>query len=206
MFEHAVNLTIENPPANYVREACPDQYVGKMHQFENDAIDFPCRHRAQSFCLSGKRAILILESPHTREFIEPVGPAKGSTGSLIRRYLQGILKAYEDADFGIFLVNAIRNQCSLGRSPKNYPYRDAVFKQAWESYGRKDFIRRLSSLANYQETFVVNACTLGRGLGSETSRRELVEDAICEALNRTSDIRITHPASWASSVNRSAHW
>lgn len=206
MFDHTVQLAIANPPADYVREACPDQYVGRVHQFEKDAIDFPCRQRAQTFFFSGKRAILILESPHTREFVEPVGPAKGSTGSLIRRYLQGILKAYEDADFGIFLVNAIQNQCSLGRSPKNYPYRDAVFKQAWESYGREDFIRRLTSLENCQATVVVNACTLGRGLGLEKSRRELVEDAIREALNRASDIRITHPASWASSANRSAHW
>ncbi len=206
MFEHTVNSAVANPPADYVRETCPDQYVGMLYQLKSDVIDFPCRQLAEASCFYGKRAILILESPHKREFVEPVGPAKGSTGSLIRRHLQEILSAYVDSDFGIFLVNAIQNQCSLGRSPKKYSYRDVVFKKAWDSYGQADFIRRLSSLANGREALVINACTLGRGLDSETSRREWVEKAVFEALNRASDIRITHPASWASSSNRNAHW
>lgn len=206
MFEHTVNSSIANPPADYARETCPDQYVGMLYQFENHAIDFPCRQLAEASCFYGKRAILILESPHKREFVEPVGPAKGSTGSLIRRHLQRILSAYENSDFGIFLVNAIQNQCSLGCSPKKHSYRDVIFKKAWDSYGQADLIRRLSSLANGREAIIINACTLGMGLGSETSRREWVEKAVCEALNRPSDIRITHPASWASSANRNAHW
>jgi hypothetical protein len=206
MFEHAVHVAVANPPADYVREVCPDQYVGMLHQFRTDSVDFPCRQSTQASCFSGKRAILILESPHKREFIDPIGPAKGSTGSLIRRHLHEILKAYDDSDFGFFLVNAIRNQCSLGRSPKNYPYRDDVFREAWKPYGREDFVGRLRSLNDGQEIFVINACTLGRGVGLEKSRRELVEEAVREALNRASDIRITHPASWASPANRSAHW
>ena len=206
MFEHTVNSAIANPPADYVRETCPDQYVGMLYQFEKGAIDFPCRQLPEASCFYGRRAILILESPHKREFVEPVGPAKGSTGSLIRKHLQGILSAYENSDFGIFLMNAIQNQCSLGRSPKQYPYRDVVFKEAWESYGQADFIRRLISLADGREALVINACTLGRRIGSEQSRREWVEKAVCEALNRASDIRITHPASWASSASRNAHW
>ena len=102
MFEHAVHLAITNPPADYVCKTCPDQYVGKLHQFETNAIDFPCRKLAQTFCSFGKKALLILESPHIREFVEPEGPAKGSTGSLIRRYLHEILKACENPDLGIF--------------------------------------------------------------------------------------------------------
>ena len=206
MFEHAVNSAIATPPADYVRETCPDQYVGMLHQLKSNAIDFPCRQLAEASCFNGKMAILILESPHTREFVKPVGPAKGSTGRLIRLYLHEILSAYDNYDFGIFLVNAIQNQCSLGRSPKRYPYRDVVFKTAWNSYGQADFIRRLSSLANVREALVINACTLGRGVGSETSRREWVEEAVFKALNRASDIRITHPASWASSSSRNARW
>ena len=85
MFERTVHLAIKNPPTDYVREVCPDQYVGKLSKFEKDAIDFPCRQHAETCCHPGKTAILILESPHMREFVEPVGPAKGSTGRLIRR-------------------------------------------------------------------------------------------------------------------------
>lgn len=102
MFEHAVHLAI-GPRADYAREKCPNQYVGMLRQFEADAIDVPCRQPTQASCCSGKRAILILESPHTREFVEPMGSAKGSTGRLMRRHLQEILETYEASDFGIIL-------------------------------------------------------------------------------------------------------
>ena len=206
MFENAVRLAIAAPPADYAHEACPDQYVGMLREFNNGALDFPCRQNTDTFSFSGERAILILESPHTREFVGPVGPAKGCTGRLIRQYLHGVLQAYEDTDFGVFIVNAIQNQCSLGRSPKRYNYRDAVFRKAWDTYGRDKFIQRITSLANYQGTLVINACTLGKTSCSEKSLREMVEDSVLEALNRESDIRIAHPASWASSVNRVAYW
>lgn len=204
MFEHAVIQAVACPPVDYVREPCPDQYVGSLHQLDEHSNDFPCREPAETTFSPDKRVILVLESPHQKEFVPPFGPAKGSTGSLIRRHLREILAARASACFGLFLVNAIQNQCSLGRRPK--VYRDAVFLRAWDLYGREDLVRRLRAIVDGHQVLVINACTKGKTKDCKLSRRQLVENAIQVALDRASDIRITHPASWASSNNRRATW
>jgi len=204
MFEDAISLALPYPPEDYIREPCPDQYVGSLDELDEDSKDFLCREVAELAISVDKRIILILESPHRKEFVPPFGPAKGSTGALVRKHLRKILVTRASACFGLFLVNAIQNQCSLGHSPKKY--RDAVFQRAWDLYGREDFIRRLRALADGHQVLVINACTKGKTNDWKVWRRQLVENAVLVALDRPSDIRITHPASWASSNNRRATW
>jgi hypothetical protein len=102
------------------------------------------------------------------------------------------------------LINAIQNQCSLGHPPKQF--RDVVFLAAWNQYGRADFCRRLRQASSVGEIIVVNACTKGHLEGVPGTLREMVEVAIENTLERGSDLRTTHPASWASFNNRHARW
>ncbi len=206
MFEYAVTQAVKFPPMDYIHDQCPDQYVGTLKELVENPKNFSCREHAESesTLLPEKRVILVLESPHQKEFISPFGPAKGSTGTLIRKYLREILPSGLSSCSGLFLVNAIQNQCSLGHPPEEY--RDDIFLHVWHQYGRVDFVRRLNSLINSRDFFVINACTKGKSKGLKLPLRQLVEDAIIEVLDRKSDIRITHPASWASSNNRRATW
>lgn len=204
MFKKAIKKAISSPPSNFVLERCPDQYVGLLQNLNCCSKDFACRLPTDISPLPDKRVLLIIESPHKKEFAAPFGPAKGTTGELIRRYLREIIASLASEDFGLFLMNAIQYQCSLGHPPKNF--RDVVFPEVWHQYGRDDFIQRLRALACGYETLVINACTKGRIKDPKLMLRQLVEDGIYEGLRRASDIRITHPASWASQYNRCAFW
>jgi len=66
---------------------CPDQYVGIINDFGQASDDFPERQDAVSRPDGIPCLIIILESPHTDEFVGNVGPAKGTTGRLIRSHI-----------------------------------------------------------------------------------------------------------------------
>lgn len=199
-FENAVNQALEKPPINYIRHSCPDQFVGLINQIEISSNDFPCRKPVNDDVVPGNVVVLILESPHQKEFTSPFGPAKGLTGKHIRRYLREVIADRVSDEFGLLLINAIENQCSLGCPTKKY--RDAVFLQAWEMYGENKFIIKLQELYNRHKTFIINACTKGKDGGL----RELVEKGVLDSVGHRSDVRITHPVSWASINNREATW
>lgn len=203
LFDEAVAEVISSKLVHYESESCPDQFVGRVQTLKDHSQDFPYREPAVFKAESVGQVILILESPHIREFFQPFGPAKGSTGRLIRKHLCEILVDRCVESWDVYLVNAIQNQCSLGKVPSKY--RDAVFCRAWSLYGEQNFIDRLRALVN-EQTIVINACTKVSSVKTKLLRREIVEEAVVKALERQSDIRITHPASWASQANRRAVW
>lgn len=203
LFDQAVAEAIPSPPEGYTSATCPDQFVGQVQAVCDHPHDFPNREFAEYKPESIGQVILILESPHIREFIQPCGPAKGSTGRLIQQHLCEVLNGLRVESWDLYLVNAIQHQCSLGKNTSEF--RDAVFWRAWSLFGENNFIDRLSTLAR-NGAIVINACTKVSSGKSGPLRREIVERAVVKALNRQSDIRITHPASWASPENRRAIW
>ena len=205
MFHQSVLGAIGDHSRSYATAACPDQFVGLISDFIGSADDFPHRDLVDEVGeTDDPTVVLILESPHKSEFLHPIGPAKGSTGRLIRRYIKDIISGSAPPQTRLFLMNAIQYQCSLGEPPEKY--RDKVFRVAWANYARRDFIHRISALNRNNINLIVNACTKGKPTADQTPLRALVEDAISEALSRRSDIRICHPASWASPHNRRATW
>lgn len=177
---------------------CPDQYVGKIKDFNND---FPVRKSAHERPKDTRCLIMILESPHIKEFKGEPGPAQGNTGGLIRKHILEVegLSAY--SDYGLILINAIQNQCSLG-----YPtafYRDQVFIHAWEKGAREDFVNRLYNI--YQDgDLILNCCTKGSGKVKKQELRRLVQVSI--PIKMKPVFRRTHPVSWFSSRNRGSEW
>ena len=86
-FTQAVKSVIGNSNVDYHRDLCPDQYVGNLDELDVLSDDFITRKGVESAPLTQCRVLLILESPHKAEFIQPIGPAKGKTGKLIRRHI-----------------------------------------------------------------------------------------------------------------------
>lgn len=169
--------------------ACPDQAVGTLAQvfgadrFNRTAIEDPP--------LSA-RVILVLESPHRKEFDEghPVGPANGPTGSNIRCLLEEVIGnvGAVDVQAQLILMNAVQYQCSQGEEP--IKYRDDVFVAAWDAGGKEDFQDRLRAAVN-EGDIVINACTRGTG---KIRLRELVKVAIEGVVGE--HWRTAHPAAW----------
>jgi len=204
MFKLAVHQAAVTVSAGYELRACPDHHVGSLSGLRSGQTDFPVRHLPEMGRDGGMDLILVLESPHIAEFKTSIGPAKGNTGRLIRAHISEIAKNFGLHPQSLTLVNAVQYQCSLGKKP--IEHRDAVFRSAWSMFARVSFGNRLSQYINGADCIVVNACTKGNKSMDGLSLRELVVDEIFNKLNRPSNLRIAHPASWASAKNRKATW
>ncbi len=157
------------------------------------------------------KIIIVLESPHSEEYdekLEPIGPAAGWTGSNIINYLNKILKKkglINKNCYNLILINAIRYQSSLGVETECF--RDQVFHDCWNNFGRNDFNKRLGAI--YKENdIIINAATKGNIL--ETEIRILVEMEIAKLKkklylqnnqqsdfgNLGSDLKLIHPSMW----------
>ncbi len=122
---------------------------------------------------------MILESPHKSEFPRDgsAGPARGATGTRIRKHLAQAFRCLpliDNVHRPLILMNAIQHQCSLGQPPKCH--RDTVFCLMWDQPRvRIDFSRRLRGYTQDKGALVINACTLGSlsfpipQVGSETT-------------------------------------
>lgn len=180
---------------------CHDQYVGKISNFHSDQDDFlvriPVVERPNRLnCL-----IMILESPHIKEFLGDVGPAKGKTGSQIRKWIGDVEDLSQFCGYGLILVNAIQYQCSLGMLPECF--RDDVFRAVWSEWGENKFITRLNEY--YQDgDVVVNCCTKGKDNKNEL--RRMVHQTIEEANLNCTLLGRTHPSSWYKESNRKFTW
>lgn len=181
--------------------ACPDQYVGRLSQVINQA-DFPVRlvvnERPDSPCL-----IMVMESPHIKEFVDHPGPAKGRTGELLRLHLRAAIDCIGRQDMGLILVNSIQYQCTLGKKPKLY--RDNVFRAVWASGGQENFKKRLQ-ITYRAGDILMNCCTKGNDFRVHSPLRHLVETIIREMLTNVKSIRRMHPSSWWRPIRRSQEW
>lgn len=160
---------------------CPDQYVCKIKDIQNDY--FKTKKRQLVFDVNTSELIkgnipegnnfllFVLESAHQKEFnkdhtvIAPAwGNEVGDAGYDIREYVLEIFgKGYED--YHLILMNAITFQCSLGCKPEKY-FRNGVFRRFWEKQGRSDFQKRFEQIfeqLRVKSTVIVNACTAMNG-------------------------------------------
>lgn len=182
---------------------CPDQYVGVISEIEQEG-DFTCRVPAAQRPRNLSCVLLVLESPHTSEFEGRPGPAKGTTGKRIIRYLREVPGLRDKRDFGLLLVNAVQFQCSLGL--RTSEVRDAVFLDAWVNGGSTDFASRLQML--YRDgDLVVNCCTRGNSRTAASHLRAQVQPTVASVLPPGTEVlRRNHPAGWHSPKNRTREW
>ena len=175
---------------------CPDQYVGKIMEFSEQ---FPIRSSVGDRPSKTKCLIMLLESPHKEEFKKVVSPAKGTTGKLILKHILVVKELSKFSDYGLILMNAVQNQCSLGYSTGCY--RDEVFISLWNNGAKENFIERLKGVYR-QGDVIVNCCTKGKDPKQEL--RKLVQLSIPKDLGQI--LRRTHPSSWYSAKNRKFEW
>lgn len=201
-FVELASVLISNRINAIEARTCPDQFVGKISSFRADQEDFPTRLPAHERPSGIKCLVMIIESPHVDEFIAHPSPAKRKTGKLIRTWIDRISDLSVYSDYGLILVNAIQNQCSLGAPTRCF--RDDVFRAVWDNGGENAFINRLKFI--YQEGDVLaNCCT--RGNSKEAELRQLVQLAIIKKTGiKCSVHRRTHPSSWHSKKNREYEW
>jgi len=180
---------------------CPDQFVGVISEIQSSGFtrDSASKRPADLPCV-----LLILESPHTSEFDESPGPAKGPTGNNIVRYLHQVPGLQDKGDFGLLLVNAVQFQCSLGFPTSKF--RDAVFLDVWSNDGRPDFERRFQTLYRDGDC-VINCCTRGRARAASDHLRTHVQRALVDMLPAIPEIlRRNHPSFWHFLANRTREW
>lgn len=225
----------------FCAERCPDQWVGtvRLHNARlsyiagetESAQEFAFRRPTSELAPNGRRRLLmILESPHIREFAavdridresqgaapsggRAVGPAAGATGACIRTLLgeialigaEPLTASAEGEELDLVLINAIQHQTSLGHA--THRFRDAVFRRAWGSkqLGRPHLQSRLDALWRAEpQDIVMNCCTGSER--SKTSLKHLVYDALREVADvnpqrQSLVIGCAHPSSWWRSEN-----
>lgn len=73
-----------------------------------------------------------------------IGPALGTTGEKIDKYLPNLLLNYKlinDNDSETYIVNMIQYQCSLGF--KSTVFRNDIFKLMWTDKAKNNLMRRI---------------------------------------------------------------
>jgi hypothetical protein len=189
--------------ATFEERRCPDQFVGVITNIER-SFGFECRVSSSERPSNLPCVLLVLESPHTSEFGASPGPAKGSTGRNIVRYLRQVPGLQDKGDFGLVLVNAVQFQCSLGR--RTSEVRDAVFFDIWTTGGRTDFETRFRTLYRDGDC-VINCCTRGKSRAASAQLRVQVHRALAaRLLAGTVVLRRNHPSFWHFQANRSREW
>lgn len=180
---------------------CPDQFVGRVSEIE--AAGAIVSRRPASCRPEGTGLLLILESPHIKEYEGQPAPAQGTTGRHIATFTRQVPGLEATAALPVVLVNAVQHQCSLGK-PTGY-CRDRVFIAAWFNGGKADFVARLKALYRAGD-LVVCGCTKGNGSTPTNQLRQLVHQAIQEAIPGALVLRRTHPSGWNIRQNRVYEW
>jgi len=189
---------------------CPDQWAGTVDRHghvdgpETEFVRRPIEERERGV----PALFLILESPHCEEYEEtpdesgqrrPVGPANGSTGARIRRFLKKFASGLSlTGNHSLLLMNAVRHQCSAGVAPEGH--RDVLFRACWNIGGADDFETRLKE-AFVEGDIIVNACTVGDSRKKD-ALKVLVERQIRAAVRQPSRFWTYHPSSWLYSKRR----
>ena len=157
------------------------------------------------------RIVLILESPHKNEFNQTDagnatnGPAYGTTGDNINRYLPELLEKImadsmdcKQKYYELVLVNVIQYQCSLGEATTKH--RDRIFWECWKHKEvRGDFRDRLKCAIgfNKSESIVINCCTTGRFTRSNHDLVNILLDDMDVCFFES-----THPSCWSIEEKR----
>lgn len=173
---------------------CPDQYVGMISDLQAQSRF----HRAPVASRPPNQAcvILVLESPHKDEYegTRPIGPANGSTGRNIRRWLPEHVGL---RSFGLILVNPIPFQCSLGEEQRLTTSK--VFRAMWEAGEGSRFAERLKAIYSADD-IVLNCCTKGIRRKGQVWLRTLVDHVITAHVPSGCIERWNHPAHWKTEM------
>lgn len=180
---------------------CPDQYIGTLSELEAAGVSVT-RSPAEDRPVTGA-LIVVLESPHKKEYENEPAPAKGITGLLLAKHLGEVVSRLAVDNPAVILMNAVQYQCSLGCAPVKY--RDQVFTAAWNDGARENFIRRLGSLYKNND-YVLCCCTKGSHPRHYGELRQKVFAAIVESVPSDRVLRRTHPSSWYQKKNRNHEW
>lgn len=162
--------------------------------------------------------VIILESPHINEFEknrkknnpdDNYGnhPAMGKTGININRFFLDYInkfiptinkcnKSISDSKndilpgkYCLYLINAIRFQCSLGQEKKRL--KNKVFRKCFEDVDEKEFFKNY--LANIKPSVVLNACTSNfKNLIWKTIDELNVDDVVM--------LESYHPSAWTNNI------
>ncbi|MGA1861044.1 hypothetical protein VH569_34095 [Azospirillum sp. 11R-A] len=223
-----------SPPFPWPTIPCPDEVLsfGSL-----EVQDWSSAQRRTS----QRAVIVVIESPHEKEFTFSTDNDWQANGPLQRRtsFLNHFKARVGNAsgvspDGFVFLINAVRFQCSLGKAMQgkekvhrqNSKDRDARFRQCWENGADQDFIERITDIYR-DDDVIVNACTgtqfgvRRRNGGPPDDLKWMVENAIMTALPNhrppvayrrgkkerllVSDIGTYHPCKWLGN-DREAIW
>jgi len=182
--------------------SCPDQYLGKVSEIEEMQSIYK-RQTVEVRPKNERCLLLVLESPHVKEFEGELGPAKGITGNNIVKYLRGVPDLESFGGYGLILINAVQYQCSLGYATQKY--RDDVFKDIWNNGGKTDFMIRLKAVYQSGDK-LISCCTKGSSRIAQQELRYLVQCAIKEAIPDEIVYRRNHPSFWHFLSNRKREW
>lgn len=158
---------------NYSNQICPNDFKGSISISQSG---YGKLNTTANQKFSNNLLILVLESPHSSEYQPngtPIHAANGTSGNNICKYLGAILnRSFSNnsnlmVDYDVFVINAIKKQCSLGIKPINPIIRESNFLDEWINGGEKDFISDVNGLLNQysknpnSEKVIVNLCTNG---------------------------------------------
>lgn len=200
------------PPSERQLGLCEDQSVGLIHKTTGGLYAFgPSKqftYRKATEKHLAQRLILVLESPHKAEYSDKENPrpAKGATGTNIRKYLGDVLKSLAapiETPLEVVLVNAVTFQCSQQRKltlKANKRRRDDVFCHTFAD--GTEFMARIKEYVR-EKDIIVNACTLGEAQPTLNSR-------VGKTLRAFSDSSVQiycapHPYRWFEESNRVMH-
>lgn len=196
---------------------CGDQSVGRVGSACQKGLnDFP---KEAIKWISGvpyepgrakRRLILVLESPHVKEFeiengqMMPKGPAKGKTGSAIRSHLTKMLDSIDD--YELILMNAIQFRCSLGRDlnrttsigQKNIHLKNLLFEELIRKEEFADNLEHRIRLVYRQKSddIVMNAASMNTCRSCCVSRIVARVTGFCAC-------GVGHPTGWSRSLANS---
>ena len=201
---------------------CEDQFVAiiEVTQSKVDYLknDFPKENRKlQKFYQDSEldTIAIVLESPHTHEFSKNdyIGPAIGTSGTNIEKFLLGNLAKYMLVNdlqkngayffpnprinlgkYRILLLNSVQYQCSLGalNSDDDKKRRDNIFSKMFsESAVKQDFSERLKK---HSPKIIINCCTKGDS-NTLINLQEIVQNEIDSNFSKALKLIGNHPSS-----------
>lgn len=180
--------------------SCPNQSVGRIGDISKTKSF--TREEITKVSQNTKIVLLILESPHTDEYLQDNsgcwrarGPACGCTGYWIRHHLLTVLQfvnsSIDYTQWELLLVNAVRFQCSLGRNlqqRQNRCLKEKILRKCLQTHVfRKDLRDMVRDVVDGRTCLVVNACT-------KQTRGAVTELLLPNVSNGV--VECDHPSSW----------